>query len=65
MGGGPGHHVAPMTNLEGLIMDEGDRNMDQFLKDFYTMKDQLALKSTELEDIQQKIDVLRTGLQSD
>lgn len=46
-------------------MDEYDRNMDQILKDFYTMKDQLALKSTELEDIQQKIDVLRTGLRSD
>jgi hypothetical protein len=29
------------------------------------MKDQLALKSTELEDIQQKIDFLRTRLQSD
>jgi hypothetical protein len=46
-------------------MDEGDRNMDQIFKDFYTMKDQLALKSTELEDIQQKIDFLRTRLQSD
>lgn len=46
-------------------MDEGDRNVDQLLKDFYTMKDQLALKSTELEDIQQKIDVLRTELRSD
>jgi hypothetical protein len=65
MGGGPDYHVVPMTNLEGLIMDEVDRNMDQFLKDFYTMKDQLALKSTELEDIQQKIDFLRTRLQSD
>lgn len=65
MGGGPDHHVAPMTNLEVLIMDEGDRNMDQFLKDFYTMRDQLVLKSTELEDIQQKIDFLRTQLRSD
>lgn len=65
MGGGPDHHVAPMTNLEGLIMDEYDANMEQILKDFYTMKGQLDLKSTELEDIQQKIDVLRTGLQSD
>ena len=46
-------------------MDEYDRNIDEILKDFYTMKDQLALKSTELEDIQQKIDVLRTGLRSD
>ena len=65
MGGGPDHHVAPMINLEGLIMDEYDHKMDQILKDFYTVKDQLALKSTELEDIQQKINVLRTGLQSD
>ena len=65
MGGGPDHHVARINNLEGLIMDEGDRNMDQIFKDFYTMKDQLALKSTELEDIQQKIDFLRTRLQSD
>lgn len=46
-------------------MDEYDRNMEQILKDFYTMKDQLALKSTELQDIQEKIDVLRTQLQSD
>jgi hypothetical protein len=64
MGGGPDYHVASMTNLEGLIMDEVDRNRDQFLKDFYTMKHQLALKSTELEDIQQKIKFLRTRLQS-
>jgi hypothetical protein len=65
MGGRPDHHVARINNLEGLIMDESDCNMDQIFKDFYTMKDQLALKSTELEDIQQKIDFLRTQLQSD
>jgi len=70
MAGAPDHYVAPITNLEGTITDEGDRNMDQFLRELHTLKDQIIrgtstapLKTSETEDIQQKIDVLLTRLQ--
>jgi len=62
-----------MTNLEGHIMDKIDESMDQFLTDLHTMKDQLmrlkgaatstaSLKASDMEDIQQKIDVLLARL---
>ena len=64
-----------MTNLEGTIMDEGDRNMDRFLTDLHILKEQLmrakgpvtktpSLQTGDMEDVQQKIDVLLTRLQS-
>ncbi|HEU0069512.1 MAG TPA: hypothetical protein VFQ26_09700 [Nitrospiraceae bacterium] len=56
-------------------MDKIDEGMDQFLLDLHTMKDQLiwvkgatmspaAFKATDMEDIDQKIDVLLNRLQS-
>ncbi len=56
-------------------MGKTDENMDQFLRDLHTMKDQLvrvkgvatsaaSLKTSDGEDIQQKIDVLLTRLLS-
>jgi hypothetical protein len=62
-----------MTNLEGHIMDKIGEDMDQFLTDLHTMKDQLmrlkgaatstaSLKASDMEDIQQKIDVLLARL---
>ena len=57
----------------GRIMDKIDDNMDQFLRDLHTMKGELirvkgaatstaSLKSSDMEDIQQKIDVLLARL---
>ncbi len=54
-------------------MDKIDDNMDQFLRDLHTMKGELirvkgaatstaSLKSSDMEDIQQKIDVLLARL---
>jgi len=55
-------------------MDKTDDHMDQFLRDLHAMKDELgrvksattsmaALKASDMESIQQKIDVLLTRLQ--
>lgn len=63
-----------MTTLEGTIMDESERNMDQFLTDLHSIKAQLirfksattspaALKVSELKDIHLNIDVLLARLQ--
>jgi hypothetical protein len=62
-----------MTNLGGRIMEKIDSNMDRFLTDLHTMKDQLirvkgaatnaaSLEASNMEDIQQKIDVLLARL---
>jgi hypothetical protein len=56
------------------IMDQGARNMEQFLTDLHSMKAQLVrvksaatnpatLKVSELEDIRRNIDVLLARLQ--